>query len=206
MAGSGQMYSVKIQLTALKFLPATNQKGAFILANKKLLTVAGLLATVGVAGVLGLSSVSAEETTDSKSDPMSSLVDKIASKFNLKEEEVQAVFDEHKDEMQAKHKSKIEERLNTAVSEGKLTQDQKNKILAKLEELKNDRPDKSELENKSPEEIKALMEQKRSELEAWAEQNDIPKEHLRFVGHGGPGFHIRMEKGQESSMDVKSEL
>lgn len=157
--------------------------------------IAGAVATVGLTGsVYGVQAVSAETNDASKSG--SSIVDKIASKFNLNKTDVQAVFDEDRQTHEAEHQAKMEERLSQAVKEGKLTEEQKTKILAKLKELKANRPDKSEMQDKTPEEMKEFMEQHRKDLEQWAEDNDIPSEyfpmmsmgHRRGHGSGGVGF------------------
>jgi len=153
------------------------------MAQKKLLTIAGLLVTAGAAGVLGLSHVSAESSTGD-----SNLAEKIAQKFNLNKDEVQKVFDEAHAERKAEHHAKIEERLTQAVKDGKLTEEQKSKILAKLEEIKQDRPSKEDLEGKTDKERRALKVDKHEDLEQWAKDNDIPEEYLLFKVRGpGPG-------------------
>src|SRR4051812_426947 len=81
---------------------------------------------VVAAAAAGVTAVSAATPTDSQS----SLVQKIADTFHLDKSKVQAVFDEHKSQVQADHQAKFEERLSQAVTDGKLTADQKTKILA----------------------------------------------------------------------------
>ena len=160
---------------------------------KKSLMVAGAVATIGLAGAtFGPGLASADTDESSNGNPMSSLVDKIASKFNLNETEVQTVFDEHKDEMQAEHKSRLEDRLSEAVSEGKLTEEQKSKILAKIDELQAEREqNRDAFQSKSREEKREAFTQHREELEAWAEENNIPLEYLHFGGRGhGPGHRF----------------
>jgi hypothetical protein len=159
---------------------------------KKSLMAAGAAATIGLTGsALTAGIVSAATTDSSGTDGMSSLVDKIATKFNLNKEEVKAVFDEDRASHQVEHAAKMEERLTQAVKDGKLTEDQKSKILAKLQELKDNRPDPSEMKGKTRAERREAMEKHHAELETWAKENDIPMEYLRFrmggPGHG-PGF------------------
>jgi Tfp pilus assembly protein PilV len=171
------------------------------LAHKKLLTIAGLLASVGTIGVLGLTNVSAETNGTTDESPMSSLVGKLADKFNLNEQEVQAVFDEHKDDMHKEHRATFEERLSEAVADGKLTEDQKAKILAKLDELQSQREANHEsFKDMSSEERREAMEKRREELETWAEENDIPEDYLPFAfgkGHG-PGMKFRAHELKRS--------
>jgi hypothetical protein len=153
------------------------------MATKKSLMVVAALASVGLASVMALSTASA--ATDSKT----TLVDRIATKFNLNKDDVQKVFDEQKAEHQAEHKAKLEEKLSAAVTSGELTEDQKSKILAKLDEMASKRQElKAQLESKTPEERRDLMEDQRDELEDWADENNIPTKYLHFGGHkmGGP--------------------
>ncbi len=129
---------------------------------------------------------------------MNSIVQKIAERFNLNEADVKAVFEEEHAEMEKKMQTKMEEELDTAVSQGKLTEDQKQKIIAKRAELKATHENKvmtfNEGEEPSEEQLKAFKaehEQERAELEQWAQDNDIPFEYLMpkmFVKHvGRPG-------------------
>lgn len=155
---------------------------------KKSLLVAGAAATIGVAGIggLGVASAATEPTTDGHT----SLITKLAQKFNLKEADVAAVFDEDRAAHEADMKQRMEDRLARAVSDGDITQAQKDAILAKLAQLKSEREaDRDSMKVKTAAERKALMEQHRSELSAWATQNDIPLRYLRIGmgGHHGPG-------------------
>lgn len=155
---------------------------------KKSLMVAGAVATIGIASTAA--GVSA--ATSSTGDGGNTIVDKIATKFSLDKNEVQKVFDEDKATHEAERKAKVEERLSQAVKDGKITEEQKSKILAKLEEMKSEMDKHIEgMKDKTPEERKALMEQHRTELEKWASDNGIPMEYLRVmhVKHGGPGGH-----------------
>jgi hypothetical protein len=67
---------------------------------------------------------SAEMTSD--------IVQRLAQKFGLQETEVQAVFDEVHQERHQKMKQDMENRLNQAVQEGKITESQKQAILDKF--------------------------------------------------------------------------
>ena len=148
---------------------------------KKSLLALGAATTIGLAGFAGASTVSA---ATSGSDQVS-LIEKISQKFSLNENEVQAVFDGHKDEIHAAHQAKIEARLDEAVDNGDLTEAQKEMLLAKLAELRAEREElQGSFEEMSRDERKAAMEQHRDELEQWAEVNDIPTEFLRFGGQG----------------------
>jgi hypothetical protein len=154
--------------------------------NKKLVAL-GIAAAVGTVGVTGVGVANA--VTKNGTDPMSSLVDALASKFNLNKTDVQKVFDEQHATMEATHEQEVKDKLAQLVKDGKLTQAQVDKIIAKQAELKKEREaNKDSMKDKTREEMKSAMEAKRTALETWAKDNGIPTEYLRFViGHGGHG-------------------
>ncbi len=161
----------------------------------KPLLIAGV--TAGLA-VSSLAAVGAASAATDNSGP-TGLIDKIASKFNLNKDEVAAVFEEERKAHEAERKTKADERLSKAVSDGKITADQKAKIIAKQAELKAARDaDKDAMKNKTPTERRAAMEAKRTELEKWAKDNGIPTEYLHpaggHKGPGGPGMGPRADK------------
>lgn len=153
---------------------------------KKPLMIAGAFSSLAFASVTGVGLTSA---ATSGSDGSSGLIDKIATKFNLNKDEVKAVFEEERTAREAEMKAKMEERLSKAVTDGKITEEQKQKIITKLAELKSEREaNKDSMKDKTDEERKAAMEAKKSEIEKWASDNGIPVEYLRIGGgHGGPG-------------------
>lgn len=150
---------------------------------------------MALASVVGVASAATTNSNGSES-----LIDKIATKFNLNKDEVKALFDEERTEREAQMKTKQEERLNTLVSEGKITADQKAKIIAKQEELKTKREaNRDAMKDKTDAERKAAMEKERTELEQWAKDNGIDTQYLRMLGGRGPGGpgHGRGEKPAE---------
>jgi molecular chaperone DnaK (HSP70) len=150
---------------------------------KKTLILSAATLTVAAGTLLGIGMAQADETDLADARP--SLVQRIAEKFNLNQDEVQVVFDEFKGERQAEHRAKLEERLQKAVDEGKLTAEQRDAMLAKMDEMKNFM---ESLKDKTPEERKDALEQKHAELKKWAEDNDIPEGFRMFFGpHGKPG-------------------
>ncbi len=145
-------------------------------------------------------------------NPKSTIVNKLATKFNLNVADVQAVFDEVKSEGESQMKAAEAARLSAAVTAGKLTQAQADLITAKKAELKIQmeakltsmksqiRVDLSTLTaeqrkaemQKMQTERKAVMEAEQTALETWATSNGIPTEYLQFLGgfgggKGGPG-------------------
>ncbi|HJQ08160.1 MAG TPA: hypothetical protein VJ836_01610 [Candidatus Saccharimonadales bacterium] len=154
---------------------------------KKPLLIAGAATAVGLAGIVGMGVASA--ATDSASG-IPTLAEKIATKFNLNKDEVQAVFDEEKVARHAEMQKHMEERLSQAVTDGKLTAEQKDKILAKLQELHANREsERASMQDMTAEERKKHMQSKHAELRQWAEDNGINEKYLPIVKmrhHHGP--------------------
>jgi hypothetical protein len=151
------------------------------------------------AVVIGVSTITASvinaQVVSTNTNPMSSLVTAIATKFNLNAAEVQTVVDET---MQAEHAAREAQmqqaqaaRLSAAVTAGKLTQAQADLITAKTAELRATM-EANRIANQSltMEQRKAKMDEQRTALQAWATANNIPTEYLHFVGGGkGMGVH-----------------
>lgn len=156
---------------------------------KKPLLLAGAVASLGFASVAGVSVASADTPTGTGGP--TALIDKLTTKFNLNKDEVKAVFDEEYTARKAEMQKHNDERLSKLVTDGKITAEQKDKIIAKQAELKTaHEAERGSMEGKTHEERKAAMEAKRAELEKWAKDNGIAVEYLRHVGgnghHGGP--------------------
>jgi len=106
------------------------------------------------------------------------IVQKIADKFGLDVEDVGEVFEQERAEMWEKRKQIFEERLSQAVSDGKITEEQKQKILEKRDEWQAERT--------------AERQQHREEMQKWLQDNGIDANalgpYLGFGGFGGKGF------------------
>lgn len=146
--------------------------------NKYLLYASLPIIALTIVGV-----AHAESNLVSENNPMSDLVNAIAQKFNLNATDVQQVFDEQRTqreaqrqermaEIDARRKQEFTDRINQAVTDGKLTQEQANKILAKRDELKTQR-------NVNREEMRTKMDS----LRQWMVDNNIPQEYM-FMGFG----------------------
>ena len=173
---------------------------------KKSLLVAGAVTTMTAAGITGMGVASAATSgTGSSDDGTSSLVDKLASKFNLDKSDVQAVFDEERTERQAERQQEIEERLTQAVTDGKITEDQKDKILAKMKEMESQRESNHDkFKDMTEDERHEAMKSEMDSLKTWADENDIPMEYLGMHMHirdGGPGGPERAIGGGVSFSD-----
>jgi len=142
-----------------------------------------ILLTTAVAAIIGATLLTSTQvfaqTTASTQSPMSSLVQKIADKFGLKKDDVQAVFDQSRQEMQAQRETLYEAELSTLVTNGKVTEAQKQLIIAKHKELVTNRQLNKNAEQKS--------------LADWAKQNGIDAQYLRFGRHGR-GFEMNGDR------------
>lgn len=151
------------------------------MALNKTLVIAGALMTAGLGGLAITQAVGAT------ADPTGhqSLVDKISSKFNLDKNEVQKVFEEDRQALEATMQARLEERLKQAVEEGKITQELADQLLAKHKEMHAYR---ESIKDKPAEERHALMKAKTEEMAQWLKDNNIDKSLMR-MGHvkvGGP--------------------
>ncbi len=155
----------------------------------KILATTGVL-TLGAIGAIGISNVVGATTNGSKT----SLVESIATKFNLNKDEVQKVFDEHKTQMQAQREAEIKTQLEQLVKDGKLTQAQADAITAKRAELAKEREANkpttkpSEMTEEQKAAAKTAREAKKAALDKWLEENKIDSQYRYLLGgKGGRG-------------------
>lgn len=145
------------------------------------------VATIG-AGAFGMSGIANAAQGTAAMNPMSGLVDAIATKFNLNPSDVQQVFDDQHAKMMADHQQVMADRISAAVTAGTITQAQADAITAKLQEMKGFF---DTLKDKTPEERRAAMKTQMDDLKTWATTNNIPAD-LLPLGHGG---HMGMRGG-----------
>lgn len=132
-----------------------------------LLTLGVLIST----GYFGANAILAEDSNSK--NPHSTLITKIAQKFNLNEDEVAAVFDAVRDEKMAEMKQKHEESLSRAVSDGVITEEQKEALLSKMGDFKT------------------KVKLNRRQMQTWFEEQGIDETKLRpYLGFG------RVHKGE----------
>ncbi|MCC2631884.1 MAG: hypothetical protein K0S20_583 [Patescibacteria group bacterium] len=152
----------------------------------KLLLASAASAAILVGGAFTQNALAA----DSSDNPKNSLIAALATKFNINQSEVEQVFAEHRQEMEAVKTKKVEERLDQAVADGDLTAAQKELIIAKQGEIKEkmNAAMEAKAEGTSP---KEAMKEVRTELEAWATENGIDTKWIMPMGghRGGPGGH-----------------
>lgn len=151
--------------------------------NKLLLPVLALV-IFGLA-VLGVSQVKAQ----GQQGKYPLIIQKLVERFGLKESDVQAVFDEVRQERQLQMQERFEERLDQAVKDGKITESQKQAILAKHKELAEKRlQNPKDWQNMTPEQRRQAMQEQKKELESWASQNGIDLKYF-FGWFGMRGEH-----------------
>lgn len=156
---------------------------------KRTLMVGGAVATIGIA-TLGSAGLAHAATSPSESNPGQSLIDTIAKKFNLNKDEVKKVFDEDHTAREANREQKMKDRLDQAVKDGTLTQDQADKLIAKLKEMRTTRDaDREAMKDKTQAERKALMQAERDAYQKWLSDNKIPEEFGAPMGMGGGRGH-----------------
>ncbi len=152
---------------------------------KKKLILPVIMATVIGVSILGATPAHAQ-TADSS--PFQSLIQKIVEKFGLKQADVEAVFEEHRNQMHEQMQERMSAKLDDAVKNGKITEEQKQLILKKHEEMKAEREkNRDTWQNMTQEERKAEHEKRQAEMKTWAESNGIDLD-LFFGFKGGHGF------------------
>lgn len=162
----------------------------------KSLLVIGTVATVGLGSLGAASIVNAQSTTKSTTDSArSSIIDKLAAKFGVDKSEVQAVFDEEHAARAAERLTKLTDKLASYVSDGSITQEQSDKILAKYKEIQMTRDAaKDSLDSLTKDERKAKMDEQRTAFDEWVKSSGIPEQYAKLAlgfgrGHGPGGHH-----------------
>lgn len=136
--------------------------------NKKILVIV-LGVMLAAIWVFGSGAVMAASNTTTKK----SIVNRLSERFNLNTDDVKKVFTEAQEERLQAMRNAFEERLTTAVKEGKITEEQKTTILKKQDQV--------------------LAKQKefmtlQQELKNWADDNNVD---LSVIGRGMGGRHGR---------------
>jgi hypothetical protein len=168
---------------------------------KKQVLIAGAVATLGTAGLLGGAAYATTQSSDG-TDPRGNLVSAIATKFNLKTADVQAVFDANKTQMDAQREQSVKDKVATLVKSGKLTQAQADKLNAKRAELeKAHQADRTAAQRLTQDQRKAKMDANRVAVDAWLKENGIDAQYGRLLmgGHGGHGDSHGRAKAPTSS-------
>ncbi|HLD17945.1 MAG TPA: hypothetical protein VJB99_02610 [Patescibacteria group bacterium] len=157
--------------------------------SRRLLAAAVIIAGLGV-GVIGVGTTFAAQANHNSG--MSGLVEAIAAKFNLKVADVQAVFDEQRQQMESSIANREAETLTQAVADGKITQAQVDVITAKRQELKDSMESFASM---NEDDRRAAMKTQMNDLKQWAEKNDIPLNEFHPFLNGGMRGGFGMKDG-----------
>lgn len=156
------------------------------LNKKNLILPIAILATAGVIS-LGAISTNAYFGGGQRHDDM---VKELAVKLGVDETKVSAVFEEMHEEHQQEMESRLSDRLDEAVARSEITAAQKASILAKHDEMKDERDTNREsFQNMTPDKRRETRQADHDEMEAWAEEQGIDLEY--FMGPMGGHMGIR---------------
>jgi hypothetical protein len=143
------------------------------------------LAAAAVIGSVVYGTTTVNAASDG-SDQRATLIQKLADKLGVDKAKVQAVFDEDRTAREADRQKSYEDRLNQAVKDGKLTEEQKTKVLAKHHELEAKmQAARDTFRDKTEAERHTAMEATRTEIEQWAKDTGID---AKWLMGGGPGM------------------
>ena len=146
--------------------------------SKKIIIPAIALGALSLVSVLGVSSVRADENST-----LHPVAQRLAERFNLNVDEVDQVFGEEREERQQQMQVRFEERLDESLNDGKITEEQRQAIIAKRDEMRGER---EEFRGQMSEERQENREVHREEMESWAEENGIDLDSLPELLGGGP--------------------
>lgn len=151
---------------------------------KQKIIMSALAVTLAGGAIFGTTYAFAQSNTTESS----TLVQMIADKFGLNKNDVQGVFDQFKTQRQTQMETKFEDRLTQDVTAGKITEAQKQLIIAKRKELQGNRQAFLEsLKNMTAADRKAALDKQHQDLQNWATQNNIDIKYL-MPGFGGRGM------------------
>lgn len=144
------------------------------------------LAAAALVGITGLGAVSAaasaHDAPDGREHP--TIVKRMAETFNLDEDKVHEVLMQEHQARHEQRQEKLKDRLDQAVKDGKITEEQKTKLLGKMDQLREDRKaDKRE--------HAADRRQHMEKLKQWAQDNGIDLESLGLGPSQHSGGHHR---------------
>ena len=165
--------------------------------STKILVPTLVLGVLAGAGALGVKSANANWFGFRGGENKDSLIQRLVEKFNLNQGEVEGAFEEHREEMQEERKEHQEEHLNELVSEGKLTEDQKNALIEKREQWKEEREqDREELKDMTREQRREQAQEHREEMQQWMEDSGIDHDALGGQGNGMGRGHGGFGRGK----------
>lgn len=160
------------------------------------MTVVAVAAVAAMGGILFARDARA---AGASSAPMAGLVEKLAAKFNLNKDEVEAVFEadrtERQQERRAEMTTQLQERLTQAVAANTITAEQQAAILARHADLQQALTAADG--QATVEAAEAAREDARASFQQWLKDNGIDESVVRPVGDR-EGRHGRGGSGQAS--------
>jgi len=144
----------------------------------------------GGYGVAQVSAASAPSTGQT-------LAQRIASSFGLDQSKVQGVIDQYRGDKQAQAETKYEAMLSQAVTDGKITGDQKTAILAEHNKLMGELQAAA---GKTGTDRRTAIQQARTEAETWAKQNGVSA-HWLLGARPMRGMGPMMHRDQDGDSD-----
>ena len=142
------------------------------------------LALVGTT-LVGVGAASRVRAQDARYYPP--IISTLAEKFGLSEDEVKDAFDEIRAENQVEMQTRQEERLGEAVSDGVITEEQKQLILDKQEEMRAQNQER--------------RREHQAEMEAWASEHGIDLAAMHeYMGGGRRGMGENLGEGMGRMM------
>lgn len=134
--------------------------------DNKILVPTLALAVLALAGTAGAKAVMADDASG-----YPPIVEKLAEKFGLNKDDVKSVFDQERQDHINAMQTNFEDRLAKAVTDGVLTEDQKNALIEKFKEKQEER------------------QQHHEEMQNWLSEQNIDMEKLgQYIGFGHHGM------------------
>jgi polyhydroxyalkanoate synthesis regulator phasin len=153
--------------------------------SKKLIAIASITGAVGIGGI-GATALAATSSGTTSYPP---IVQKLASTFGLDPAKVNDVFKQQKQDNMANRQAKLKSTLDQAVKDGKLTQDQEDKLIAELQSLRSQAKDN--------------RQDIRTQLQQWAKDNGVTNLD-QILPAPGAGIHHTMDKDGDAGDSAAS--
>jgi len=134
--------------------------------NKKVIVPVITLALASIVGIGAYTGLASASYGNGNGHDVSGL----AEKLGVEESKVEEAFSQMREERQAERQAELSENLDKAVTDGKISAEQKQLILDKHNSIESEK------------------RQRGQEMRTWAEENGIDMEALQDYGIGGRGF------------------
>lgn len=149
---------------------------------KQKITISAVVLATVIALSFGAVTTSAHFYADD-----STMTKTLAAKLGVSEDKVKEAFNSMKAEREAQMKTSLETKLTQAVKDGKISDAQKQAIITKFGQEKN-KIDPTTFKDMTPAQRKAEMEKRKTDLEAWAKENNLDLSTINsLTGHGKGG-------------------